>query len=94
MANFHPNTELLRKNISGSIDGDAIQNDITGAIGTPPNKRELITGMTPQEQKGLNAPIVVARKIDSKGFLPKACSMYLEAPDKFTMTASGIVMSR
>jgi len=86
--------EVLRKNISGSIEGEAIQNDITGPRGTPPNKRELITGMTPQEQNGLKAPTKVANKTDSRGFFPNAPEIYLEAPERFTITARGIVMSR
>jgi hypothetical protein len=93
-ASFHPKTELLRKKISGSIDGDAIQKDITGASGTPPIKSELITGITPHEQNGLNAPTIVASNTDSSGFLPKAFLINFEAPERFTATASGIVTSR
>jgi hypothetical protein len=93
-ASFHPITELLRKKISGSIDGDAIQNDITGASGTPPIKSELITGITPHEQNGLNAPTIVASNTESSGFLPKALLIYFEAPERFITTARGIVTNR
>jgi hypothetical protein len=94
IARFQPNTELLRKKISGSIDGEAIQNDITGAMGTPPINRELITGITPQEQNGLNAPIMVANKTDINGDLANAFFIYFEAPEIFTITARGMVIRR
>ena len=42
------------------MEGDAIQNDITGARGTPLISREAMTGITPQEQKGLKSPTTVA----------------------------------
>ena len=42
------------------MDGEAIQNDITGARGTPLINRDAMTGITPQEQKGLKAPTTVA----------------------------------
>lgn len=93
-ASFQPSRELLRKKISGSIDGEAIQNDITGANGTPPISRELITGITPHEQKGLKAPTMVASSTERSGFLPNALDIYLDVPEIFTSTASGIVTSR
>ena len=68
-ANSQPKVPTLRKNISGSIEGEAIQNDITGASGTPPINRAAMTGITPQEQKGLKAPTAVARKIGSSVLL-------------------------
>lgn len=89
-----PIMELLRKKISGSIDGDAIQNDITGASGTPPVSSEVITGITPHEQNGLNAPTHVARKIDRIGLPEKARVMCFDNPERLIMTASGIVTSR
>jgi hypothetical protein len=93
-ARLIPSTELLKKKISGSIDGDAIQKDITGARGTPPIRSELMTGITPQEQKGLKAPMHVARKTETRGFFPNALVMYLDAPERFIITESGIVTSR
>ena len=51
---------MVSVNISGSIVGDAIQNDMTGASGTPLIKRPAMTGMTVQEQNGLKAPAAVA----------------------------------
>ena len=50
--------------ISGSIVGDAIQNDMTGASGTPLIKRPAMIGMTVQEQNGLKAPTAVARSTE------------------------------
>lgn len=94
MASFQPRIELLRKNISGSIDGDAIQNDITGARGTPPVSNELMTGITPQEQKGLKAPTHVARNTDSRGLPAKALFMYFDAPERLIITARGMVTKR
>ena len=84
----------LEKNISGSIEGDAIQNDITGASGTPLIKRELITGITPHEQKGLNAPTAVARNTERRGFFPNILPMFFDSPERFIITASGMVTSR
>jgi hypothetical protein len=84
----------VRKKISGSIEGDATQKDITGAKGTPPMSSAATTGMTEQEHKGLNAPTKVARKIAVIGRAVKARLMNLAAPDIFTATAMGIVISR
>jgi hypothetical protein len=93
-ARSHHDTELLKKKISGSIDGDAIQNDITGAIGTPPISSELITGITPHEHNGLKAPTAVASKTEIIIFLLYALFMNLDAPVIFIKTARGIVTSR
>lgn len=92
--NFHPIVAVLKKKISGSIEGDAIQNDITGAKGTPPINNEAITGITPQEQNGLNAPTTVAKTIETIGFLVNAFLMNFDAPDNCTATAIGIVIIR
>jgi hypothetical protein len=94
IAKFHPSTDTLKKNISGSIEGEAIQNDITGANGTPPISKVVITGITPHEQKGLNAPTAVARKIAAIGCFPNALAMYLDAPEMLITTDSGIVIRR
>jgi hypothetical protein len=66
-ANSQPRVATLKKNISGSIEGEANQKDMTGASGTPPMSSAAITGMTPHEQNGLNAPTAVARKIAMTG---------------------------
>lgn len=63
-------------------------------MGTPPIRSELITGITPHEQKGLNAPITVAKRTETIGLLPNALVMYLEVPDRLIMTESGIVITR
>jgi hypothetical protein len=62
------------------MEGEAIQKDITGARGTPPIKRAAITGITPQEQKGLKAPTAVARMMAVTGPRSKAFFIYLDAP--------------
>ena len=93
-AKFQPIVPTLRKNISGSMEGDAIQKDMTGAKGTPPISRAAITGITPHEQNGENAPTIVARKMAVTGPASKARLMYFEAPDMFTATAIGIVITR
>ena len=91
---FHPMEAALRKNISGSIDGDAIQKDITGASGTPPIMSDAITGITPHEQNGENAPRAVARNIETTGFLLNTLFMCFDISDNLTNTAMGIVMIR
>ena len=93
-AKFHPMVPTLKKKISGSIEGDAIQKDMTGAKGTPLISSAAMTGITPQEQKGLNAPTMVARRMAVIGLASKARFIYLEAPDIFTATARGIVTNR
>src|SRR5512138_2831956 len=92
--NSQPIDAVLRKNISGSIEGEAIQNDITGARGTPPISRDEITGITPQEQNGLREPTSVASTIETSGFLLRALWISFAAPVCFTTTASGIVTRR
>ena len=91
---FHPMAAVLRKNISGSMDGDAIQKDMTGAMGTPPINNAAITGITPQEQNGLMAPKTVARIIDTSGFLLRALLIIFDMLVSLTATASGIVIKR
>jgi hypothetical protein len=76
------------------MEGEEIQNAITGPSGTPPISREAITGITPQEQKGLKAPTSVARKMETTGFLFKALLIYPDAPDRLIITARGIVTRR
>jgi hypothetical protein len=93
-ASSHPIIPTLKKKISGSIDGEAIQKDITGARGTPLISSDAITGMTPQEQNGLKAPTTVARIIAVNGLAANARLIYLDAPDMLITTARGIVTSR
>jgi hypothetical protein len=52
------------------------------------------TGMTEQEHKGLKVLTKVARIIALTGRAVKARLMYLEAPDIFTPTAMGMVISK
>jgi hypothetical protein len=94
IAKFQPIVPTLKKKISGSIDGDAIQKAITGGSGTPPINKAAMTGITPHEQKGLKAPTRVASNIAVIGPASKARFMCLEAPDIFTATAIGIVNAR
>jgi len=94
IAKFKPMVPTLKKKISGSIEGDAIQKAITGAMGTPAINKAAITGITPHEQKGLKAPTRVASKIAVIGPASKARFICFEAPDIFTATAIGIVITR
>ena len=80
MASSQPIMPALKKKISGSMDGEAIQNDITGASGTPLINSEAITGMTPHEQKGLKAPRIVASKMAASGLASNARLIYFDAP--------------
>ena len=59
-ASSQPMEPTLSTKISGSMEGEASQKDITGARGTPLTSRAVMMGMTPQEQKGLRAPTKVA----------------------------------
>jgi hypothetical protein len=84
----------LRKNISGSIDGEAIQKDMTGAKGTPLINSAAMTGITPQEQNGLKAPTAVARMMAITGLAVRARFTYLAAPDILIATAMGMVINK
>jgi hypothetical protein len=86
--------DTLRKNISGSMEGEASQKDMTGARGTPPTSIAQITGITPQEQKGLKAPMAVAARIAMSGRASNTRPILSEIPDILTATAMGIVISR
>ncbi len=59
-ANSVPSVPVVSTNIDGSINGEASQNAMTGASGTPMAKSAAISGMTPQEQKGDSAPTSAA----------------------------------
>ena len=61
--NSRPMTGAIRTNISGSMSGEAIQNAMTGASGTPEASRAAMIGTTPQEQNGDRAPNSAATKI-------------------------------
>jgi hypothetical protein len=93
-ANDHPKVETERKNISGSIEGEAIQKAITGPKGTPAINRENITGITVQEQSGLTAPKIVAKRIEIQGFFPATFLILSPAPLNFKNTETGIEISR
>ena len=73
----------MRKNCEGSINGDASQNAMTGANGTPATSNAAITGMTPQEQNGESAPIRLARTIMDSGRPVKARAIRFSAPLAF-----------
>jgi hypothetical protein len=94
VASSHPRELTVRKNISGSIEGDANQKDITGARGTPPISMAATTGITLHEHKGLKAPTAVASKIAMIGRAVKARWIYLAAPDICTATAIGMVINK
>jgi hypothetical protein len=93
-ASFQPNTDTLRKNISGSMEGEATQKANTGASGTPPIKSAVITGITPHEQNGLIAPIKVAKKMDNHGDLVITTLKYFEKLLSFIHTANGMVTNK
>ena len=92
-ANGQPRNAALMKKISGSIVGEATQNAITGANGTPPINIEAITGTTLQEQKGPKAPAAVASKIPMIGRRPKAPVSRFETPDTRRITANGMLIA-
>ncbi len=66
--------------ICGSMRGEAIQNAMTGASGTPMLSNAAIRGMTPQEQNGDSAPNAAAVKTILTGCPEKARDMMLSAP--------------
>ncbi len=53
-----------------------------------------MTGITPHEQNGLNAPTAVAKMIAIIGRARRNLLIYFEAPDIRTATANGIVTSK
>ena len=93
-AKSHPRELTVRKNISGSIEGEANQKDITGASGTPPINKDAITGITVHEHNGLNAPTRVDSITAKIGRAVSTLVICLDAPDIFTATEIGIVTSR
>lgn len=94
MASFQPRIDTLRKNISGSIEGEATQKAKTGDNGTPPMSRVEITGITPHEQNGLKAPTIVANRIDNQCDLVMMESKCFEKSLRFTHTANGMVINK
>ncbi len=62
-----PMVETLRKKIPGSKEGEATRNVISGAIGTSPINGTATKGITPQEEKGLNAPTAQVRRMVMNG---------------------------
>ena len=65
--NSVPKTGTISRNMEGSMSGDAKQNAITGASGTPAISSPAMIGTTPQEQNGDRAPKRDAIIIDLKG---------------------------
>ena len=87
MAKSIPSVPLVNINIDGSIKGEASQNAITGASGTPIESKAAISGITPQEQKGDMAPPTAARKIMVNVLPRNAAAIRLSAPVAFTYAA-------
>jgi hypothetical protein len=74
------------------MEGEASQKDMTGARGTPPASNDQIIGITPQEQKGLKAPTMIATNIETTGRPLNACPIFFDAPETCTATANGMVI--
>src|SRR5215470_10124572 len=55
-ANPMPSVPAMTKNWVGSISGEAIQNAMTGANGTPAANSPATSGITPHEQNGVSPP--------------------------------------
>lgn len=94
IAKFQPSVETLKKNISGSIEGEASQKDITGARGTPLINKDAIIGITEHEQNGLNAPTNVAKIIETDDRFSNTLFIYFDVPVIRIETANGIVISK
>lgn len=69
--NGTPICDALSAKISGSMDGDAIQNAITADSGTPLTSNRRISGITMNEQKGLNAPTAAAATTPTQPLLSR-----------------------
>ncbi len=80
IANGVPSTAAVRTNMDGSISGEASQKAITGASGTPMASRAAISGITPHEQKGDNAPMPAAKTIIALVRPVNARAIKLSAP--------------
>jgi hypothetical protein len=83
IARGQPIVDTDRKNISGSIEGDASQNDMTGAMGTPADSSEKITGTTEHEHSGLKAPNSVAAMTAATGRIDMT---------RLSLPASGLIL--
>jgi hypothetical protein len=79
IARFQPINPTLNVNISGSIEGEAIQKDMIGARGTPLKSKPAMIGTTVQEQNGLNAPTRVATRIATPTLAENACLITLSS---------------
>jgi hypothetical protein len=73
------------------MDGDANQNDITGAIGTPAINRDEMTGITEHEQNGAMAPTRVAIMMPIAIFFFKMLLILSLTPMVLINTDNGIV---
>ena len=80
MAKSAPSTAEVMKNMLGSMIGEAIQNAMTGAKGTPAASRPAISGTTPQEQNGDSAPNRAAAMIVLAGLPVKTSATCLSRP--------------
>ena len=79
-ANSMSSTPAVRKNMEGSMIGEASQNAMTAESGTPIARSAAIRGMTPQEQKGESPPASAPSPIISSGAPTNAFAMRLSAP--------------
>jgi len=75
-----PSVPAVNKNMAEPISGEASQNAITGASGTPMTNSAAINGMTPHEQNGESAPMAAANPIISTMRPWKARAIRLSAP--------------
>ena len=80
MVKPRPMPAAVSTNISGSMMGDAIQNAMTGARGTPATSMAAISGITPQEQNGDRAPTRAAATTALTGLPEKALAMSWSDP--------------
>ena len=83
-----PLTEHIR------ADGQALTLREYEAVGGYQAARKALTGMTPQEQNGLNAPTMTAIRIARCERFENALLMLREMPVTSTATASGMVITK
>jgi len=79
-AKGNPSVPMVRKNMDGSMSGEASQKAMTAARGTPMPSSAAIKGMTPHEQNGERPPIKAARMIMGTRLPENARAMMLSAP--------------
>ena len=94
MVNGKPKIGIIRKNICGSISGDASQKAITGASGTPAPRSPAMIGTTPQEQNGDTAPKTAASTTERRGFPANAIAICWSRPVAFATAATSTEIIR